>query len=92
MINFLTAMITDSTSHDKKLSNLVKTNTNNYEVKYSSQNDSFTYKRIIFYDVYARTDVLSKAKLLTFLFMLKSLTLDYHYSNISVSDIAISFD
>lgn len=36
MINFLAVITTDSINHNKKLSNLAKTNTNNNETKYSS--------------------------------------------------------
>lgn len=86
----LAAMVTTSISHSKNLSNLVKIYTNNG--KYYSYNDSFTFKLAIFYDISSRADILSKAKMKAFLTIFKSLAIDYCYSNITISAIAINFD
>ncbi len=75
--------------HEKKLANLAKLYTN--EVKYSDENDSFSFKLTIFHDMCDRADVSQSAKLKAFSTMLKGLTLDYYYSNMS-SDILIIFD
>lgn len=87
--NYLsTAMVTTSISHGKKLSDLAKIYTK--DVKYSNSNDSFTFKLAIFYNICSKADVLSKTKMKAFFTMLKSLALDYYYSNISISVVAIN--
>jgi hypothetical protein len=45
----------------------------------------------IFHDICARVDVFQLTKLKAFLTMLKDLTLDYYYSNMSI-DVSITFD
>lgn len=76
--------------HNRKLSNLAKIYTNN--AKYSSRNNSFIFKLAIFHDIFSRVDVSSETKIKAFLIMLKGLALDYFYSNISTSTIAINFN
>lgn len=83
-------MITTNIGHGKELSNLAKIYINN--TKYSGWNNSFTFKLAIFYNIYSRADVLSKAKVKTFSIIFKDLALDYYYSNINTSTIAINFD
>jgi hypothetical protein len=75
--------------HEKELANLAKLYTN--EAKYSDENDSFSFKLTIFHDMCDRANVLQSAKLKAFFIMLKDLTLDYYYSNMS-TDIFIIFD
>ncbi len=75
--------------HEKELANLAKLYTN--EAKYSDENDSFSFKLTIFHDMCDRADVSQSAKLKAFSTMLKDLTLDYYYSNMS-TDIFIIFD
>lgn len=76
-------MLNTSTSQDRKLSNLVKIYINN--AKYINSNNSFTLKLIIFHYIYSRADILSEAKIKTFLIMLKSPALDNCFSNIGFS-------
>lgn len=52
---------------------------------YSSKNDCFTFKLMIFYDICARTDVFKEILLKVFPTMLIDLALDYYYSNTSIS-------
>ena len=61
------------------------------KAKYSSKNDSFTFKLTIFHDVCAREDVPHKIKLMAFPTMLIGLALDYYYSNVSIST-SVTFD
>jgi hypothetical protein len=75
--------------HGKELANLAKLYTN--EAKYSDENDSFSFKLTIFHDMCDRADVLQSAKLKAFSTMLKGLTLDYYYSNMSTGTL-ITFD
>lgn len=84
------AMLNISTGHGKELSNLAKIFTNN--AKYSGHNNSFTFQLIIFHDICLRVDVLPKTKIKAFLTMFKSLALNYYYSNISISIIAMNFN
>ena len=74
----------------KKLSNLAKIYTN--DAKYSGRNNSFTFKLTIFHNICSRADIPLKAKMKAFPIMLKSLALNYYYSNISVSIVTINFD
>jgi hypothetical protein len=63
------------------------------DAKYSDENDSFSFKSIIFHDICRRADVLHETKLIVFLSMLKRLALDYFYSNMSISTmISATFD
>lgn len=82
--------VTTNISHSRELSNLAKIYTD--DAKYSSRNNSFTFKLASFYDIYSRADVLPKAKMKAFPIMFKGLALDYYYLNISTSIIIINFD
>ncbi len=55
------------------------------EAKYSSENDSFTFKFTIFHEICARADVPYEIKLKAFLTMLTVLALDYYYSNVIIN-------
>ena len=88
--NLPTAIITTSIGNGKKLLNLAKIYTK--KAKYSDWNDSFTFKLAIFYNICLRTDVLPDVNIKTFSTMLKSLALNYYYSNISISAIVLNFD
>lgn len=83
-------MVTTRIGYGRKLSNLAKIYID--DVKYSGRNNSFTFKLPIFYNICSRADVPSKAKIKAFPTMLKSLALDYYYSNISTNAITINFD
>ncbi len=87
-INSIEAMRIES-EHEKELANLAKLYTN--EAKYNDENDSFSFKLTIFHDMCDRADVSQSAKLKAFFIMLKDLTLNYYYSNMSI-DILIIFD
>lgn len=86
----LAITIITSIGYNRKLLNLVKIYTNNG--KYSSHNNNFIFKLAIFYNISLRVDVLSKVKIKIFFTMLKSLTLDYYYLNISISGIIMNFN
>jgi hypothetical protein len=88
-IKSIESSIRIESEHEKELANLAKLYTN--EAKYSDENDSFSFKLTIFHDMCDRADVLQSAKLKAFSTMLKDLTLDYYYSNMSI-DILIIFD
>lgn len=83
------AILNTGTNHSRDLSNLAKIYTD--DVKYSGRNDNFTFKLSIFHDIQSKSDILSKTKIKAFSIMLKSLALNYYYSNISISDIVINF-
>jgi hypothetical protein len=83
------ASIRIESDHEKELANLTKLYTD--ETKYSDENDSFSYKLTIFHDMCNRVDVSQSVKLKAFPTMLKDLTLNYYYSNMS-TDILIIFD
>ena len=83
------ATITTSIGHGRELLNLAKIYTN--DAKYCDRNDKFIFKLAIFYDICLRADVLPEAKIKAFPTMLKGLTLDYYYSNISISAVAMNF-
>lgn len=83
-------MLNTSIGHGRELSNLVKIYTN--DRKYSGCNDNFIFKLAIFHDICSRADILPEAKMKTFPTILKGLALDYHFSNISTSIIALNFD
>lgn len=83
-------VITISISYSRKILNLEKIYTN--EAKYNKQNNSFTFKLKIFYNIYIKANIVPKAKIKTFSIILKGLALDYYYLNISISGIAINFN
>jgi hypothetical protein len=77
------ASIRIESDHEKELANLIKLNKN--EVKYSDENDSFSFKLTVFHDMCDRADVSQSAKLKAFLTMLKDLAFDYYYSNMFIN-------
>ena len=83
-------MVTTNISFSRKLSNLTKIYGNN--AKCCCCNDSFTFKLAIFHDICLKADVSPKLKMKVFSTMFKDIALDYHYSNINISAIAINFD
>lgn len=85
----LATTVTTSIGHSRELLNLAKININ--EVKYSGCNNSFTFKLATFHDICSRVNISPKPKMKVFSTMLKSLALNYYYSNITISD-AINFD
>ncbi len=87
--NSSVASIKIESDHEKELANLIKLYTN--QTKYNDENDSFSFKLTIFHDMCDRADVSQSAKLKAFSTMLKDLTLDYYYSNMS-TDVLIIFD
>ena len=83
-------MLNTSTGHGRELSNLAKIYIN--DAKYSGCNDSFIFKMAIFHHIYLRADVLPEAKMKAFPTILKGLALDYYYSIISISAVAMNFN
>lgn len=88
--NPLVKIITINIGHGRKLLNLAKIYID--KAKYSGRNNSFTFKFVIFHDICSKADILFKAKMKTFLTILKDLALDNYYSNISTSTFVINFD
>jgi hypothetical protein len=89
LIKSIEPSIRIESEYEKELANLAKLYTN--EAKYNDENHSFSFKLTIFHDMCDRADVSQSAKLKAFSTMLKDLTLDYYYSNMSI-DILIIFD
>lgn len=81
-------MLNTSVDYGKKLSNLAKIGIDN--AKYSSRNNSFTFKLAIFQDICWRADILPEAKMKAFFTMLKNPTLNNYLSNIGISDIIMN--
>lgn len=86
-INLLIAI---GTKYNKRLLNLANIYIDN--VKYSSYNDSFTFKLTISYNICFRTDILSKIKMKVFFTILKSPILNNYSSNIGISSTVINSD
>lgn len=55
------------------------------KAKYSGTNNSFIFKLTIFHDICIKTYISQKILLKVFLIILINLTLDYYYSNTSIS-------
>jgi len=70
----------DTQGFGKELTNLAKIYTE--DNKYSGENDNFDFKLIIFYDLCSRTNIPENAMVKAYLIMLRSLALDYYYSNL----------
>ncbi len=51
------------------------------ETKYTSENDAFQYKLIMFHDACSRVDISFEARRKTLFLMLKESAFDYYYSN-----------
>jgi hypothetical protein len=62
------------------------------KTKYSEENDKFSFKLIMFNDMYDRIDISYKTKLKVFFIMLKRLALNYYYLNMINNDRLITFD
>lgn len=84
------AIVTTNIGYSRKLLNLVKIHTNN--IKYSSYNDRFTFKLVIFHNICLKSNIPPKAKMKAFFIMLKNLALDYYYLSIIINDIIINFN
>lgn len=83
-------IITINIGYGKKLIDLAKIYIN--KIKYSGQNNSFTFQLVIFPNICIRADILSKVKIKVVSIILKSLILDYYYLNININSIAINFN
>ena len=83
-------MLNTSISYSRELSNLAKVYIDNK--KYSGCNNSFIFKLTIFHNICLKANILFKVKMKTFSTMFKGLTLDYYYSNISISAVTMNFD
>ena len=79
-----------STRYRRKLSNLVKIYI--IMIKYSSRNNSFTFKLVFFHNICLKVDFSSKTKMKIFLIIFKDLALNYYYLNISTSTVTINFN
>lgn len=84
------AMSSRPSTDGEEIANLVDMYTE--ELKYSGENDSFTFKLNIFHDRCARGGVPQEAKLKAFPIMLKGLAMHYYYSNISSRNAFMTFD
>lgn len=84
------AIIITTIRYSKKLSNLVKIYINN--IKYSGYNNNFTFNLAIFYNICFRVNILLKAKIKTFLIILKDPVLDNYSLNFAISNTIINFD
>ena len=62
------------------------------ELKYSEENDNFDFKLIIFYNLYSRAAISLNVVSQAYLTMLRSLALDYYYTNLKNRPTAISFE
>lgn len=58
-------------------------------MKYKKINNNLYYKLIIFYDVCAKFNVLSKTKFKIFLIMFKNMILNYYYANFNAVETSI---
>lgn len=76
--------------YGKKFSNFAKMYIR--KSKYSGKNNSFTFKLAIFNNIYSRAIVPFKACIKVYSTILKSLALDYYYSNINITNLIINFD
>lgn len=88
--NLPTVIITFSINHSRELLNLAKIYIDNK--KYSACNNTFIFKLAIFQNICSRANVSLEIKIKAFSIMLKSLSLDYYYSNISISGMVINFN
>ena len=59
------------------------------KAKYNGENNSFSFKLMIFYDICTKADVIQKILLKAFLTILICLILNYYYLNTSISTTAI---
>ncbi len=80
--------IKQESDYEKKLSTLIKFYSD--KTRYTDENDSFSYKLIIFNDICRRANVSHEIKLLAFFTMLKRLALNYYYSNMNTCTIILS--
>jgi hypothetical protein len=55
------------------------------ESKYSSENDNFDYKLVIFHDLCKRVDIPDRIKAKAYPTMLQGLALDHYYTSIKVA-------
>lgn len=59
------------------------------KTKYSGKNDGFIFKLTIFFDIYAKTDLIQEISLESLFTMLTNLVFDYYYSNTNISTFAM---
>lgn len=78
------------TGHGRELSNLAKIYTG--DAKYSSRDDSFTFKLAILHDICSKADLPPEAKMKGFPTMLKGPALDKYPSNIGISGTVMNSD
>lgn len=76
--------------YEKKIDNLIKMYTD--ETKYSEENDSFSFKLIMFHDICRRAKLSHEVKSNAFLIMLKRLALNYYYAHLSINNDRATFD
>ena len=72
---------TGITGHEKKIANLIRMYQDK-TLKYSEENDSFTYKLSIVHDICDRVDISHEVKIKAFSIMWVGDALDYYYSHI----------
>lgn len=83
-------MVIINIGHKKISSNIVKIYIN--KAKYSSCNNSFNFKLMIFYTIYSIANVLLRTNIKTIFTMIQSLVLDSYYLTININSILINFN
>jgi hypothetical protein len=77
-------------TYGRELANLAKLYTN--ELKYSSNNDNFDFKLIIFIDLYQKANILKQEFCQAYSTMLRGLALDHYYTNLKANPLSVSFN
>ena len=80
----------ESSNYDKEIEKMIKMYID--EVKYNDENDSFSFKLIMFHDICRRAELSLEIKIDAFFIMLKDLTLDYYYAHFAISSDRAIFD
>ena len=71
-----------------ELINLIKIYIEDY--KYSKENNNFNFKLTIFYNLYSRANIPQEAKAKAYPIILRSLALNYYYTNLKNNFVSTS--
>src|SRR6266568_8665839 len=77
-------------TYGKELANLAKLYTN--KSKYSSENNNFNFKLIIFIDLYQKADIPKQEFSQAYSTILRGLALDHYYTNLKSNPLSVPFD
>ena len=77
-------------TYNKELANLTKLYTN--KAKYSSENNNFDFKLIIFIDLCQKADILKQEFSQAYFTILRGLALDYYYTNLKSNPLSVPFN